>query len=185
MRHLPACPPWRASHSRAAGRFLRASRPDAGRPLAPWRMTFYSTMKISRNRYISMKTNAGCHFYSTIIWRGGETLPKHASVRRSRRICFAKADASRRSCLANADLSRRRYYAKVGPALDFAQNKWDSVPPFSSRKQLKTNQPHTEEVGHFSRARAHANGFTNSPKTRIIGRSQIVFATYFNRHRGN
>ena len=163
MRHLPACPPWRASHSRAAGRFLRASRPDAGCPLAPWRMTFYST----------------------IIWRGGETLPKHASVRRSRRICFAKADASRRSCLANADLSRRRYYAKVGPALDFAQNKWDSVPPFSSRKQLKTNQPHTEEVGHFSKARAHANGFTNSPKTRIIGRSQIVSASYFERNRGN
>jgi hypothetical protein len=33
-------------------------------------VNFYSTMKISRNPYNSMKTHAESHFYSTIIWRG-------------------------------------------------------------------------------------------------------------------
>jgi hypothetical protein len=35
---------------------------------------FYSTMKMNRNRYISMKTNVRCHFYSTIIPGGRRRL---------------------------------------------------------------------------------------------------------------
>ena len=35
---------------------------------------FYSTMNMNRNRCNFMKTNDLCHFYSTIIWGGLQSL---------------------------------------------------------------------------------------------------------------
>src|ERR1700733_15768 len=99
---------------------------------------FYSTIKKSRNRYISLKTNDRCHFYSTMK-PGGRQWHRH-------------------SCLWSGDLRSATVYSNLARIIadqiaigsfSASQMKWDTVPLDFARNSLKTQQLRTHQVGHF------------------------------------